>query len=106
MTSKTLSKPTKCACCGEAMQTGDAFRWHKGRRSVPDYSIRSSGRIKEIDTFRPAHTHNCGAAKLKAQLDTQALDLIDRACEMAARYGETPEWIAGYRVKLLQEAGL
>lgn len=101
-----VTKPAKCACCGEMMETGEAFRWYKGKKSVPDFSRRSMGTIKTIDTFRPSHVHNCGAEKVKAQLDANALDLIERACAMAARYGENPEWIAKYRVKLLQEAGL
>lgn len=104
--SLVITKPAKCACCGEMMSTGEAFRWHKGHRSVPDFSIRSSGRIKKIDTFRPAHTHDCGAIKLKAQLDQMAIDSIEAACAMAAKYGETAEWISEYRAKLIQEAGL
>lgn len=102
----TLTKPTKCACCGEMMNTGEAFRWHKGHRWVPDYSIRSSGTIRKIDTFKPAHTHDCYAAKVKAQLDQIAMDNIEAACVMAAKYGETAEWIAEYRAKLMDEADL
>ncbi len=102
----TLSKPIKCACCGDLMNAGEAFRWHKGHKSVPDFSRRSMGTIKTIDTFRPAHTHNCGAVKVKAQLDAANLKNIDAACALAAQYGETEEWIADYRTKLMKEAGL
>lgn len=101
-----ITKPSKCACCGEMMQVGEAFRWHKGRKSVPDFSRRSMGTVKDIDTFRPAHIHDCYGAKVKAQLDQLALEKIDNACAMALQYGESEEWVSEYREKLVREAGL
>lgn len=107
MKTKRLVKPCPCAACGEPMAVGEPFAWHKGTVKRPCFALGpGSGRLVEVERFRPRHVHDCYSAKIKAELDRAAMDRIGRACTMAAQYGESPEWIADYRARLLQEAGL
>lgn len=107
MKTKTLTKDCRCASCGEMMRAGEAFAWKKGFVSRPSYARGAgSGMLVKTETFRPQHVHDCAGKRVKERRDEEARDLIDRACAMAKKYGESPEWIAEYRAKLLSEAGL
>jgi hypothetical protein len=98
------NKPRHCAICKAVMGADEPFAWHRGTRSVVGGKLGGSYSIGKIARFQPKHTFDCFAVKVEADSRARAMAEIDAACEYAASAGETPEWIAAYRAKLLAAA--
>lgn len=69
MNTKTLDKDCRCAACGETMNAGEAFTWHKSKKSVPTFARGAgSGMLTTREVFRPRHVHDCLGAKSRRNL--------------------------------------
>jgi hypothetical protein len=99
-----MTKLTRhCAICKEVMTADEPFIWHRGTRSVVGGKIGGSYTLKEVPRFQPKHAFDCFAVKVAEDSRARAIAEIDAACAMAAKYGETSEWIENYRAKLMSE---
>ena len=86
MSQKFLTKTCLCANCGQPMNVGDAFGWVPRKRSTVGGKIGGSYTLAKVDTFKPAHDHDCLGALVIANACAQRLRDIDAGYEYALEH--------------------
>ena len=102
MTARTLTKPCRCALCGDAMQAGDTFAWHQGTRWVASHGrshtgARQAGTVGKVEAWKPRHPHDCLTPKVEAARIAHA----DELAALAVQCGATTEQAAKIRAGAL-----
>lgn len=71
-----LQNPAKCACCGEPMAQGEAFRW-------VEKQVAQGSKVGSYKTaYRPAHLDlYCGARKFEAERIEGEIASLQRTIE-------------------------